>query len=74
MTTLRDSIRYQVNTPAVTTMGTCITGCGSHARGGGTCAECLIDQLPKGEREYAWAWVKAQRLANLALWAWEEEA
>lgn len=42
---LMDSIRYQVFRPSVTTMANCSEGCGSGARGGGTCVSCLAKEM-----------------------------
>lgn len=38
-------IRRQVFRPDGTTAGSCANGCGEYARGSGTCADCLGNQL-----------------------------
>ncbi len=42
---LMASIRYQVFTPEVTTMGNCAGKCGGTARGAAMCCDCLAAEL-----------------------------
>ena len=65
---LLSSLRYQINSPRVTTMGYCAAGCGQLARGAWTCWQCLLAELEAKGVTDAREWVKHQSAANAA---WE---
>ena len=57
---LLSSLRYQINSPRVTTMGYCAAGCGQLARGAGTCWQCLLAELEAQEAEAEAAWQRGE--------------
>ena len=65
---LLSSLRYQINSPRVTTMGYCAAGCGQVSRGAGVCFQCLLSELDALGVTDAREWVKHQSAAHAA---WE---
>lgn len=47
MTPIISRLWYQVFSPRITTSGLCARGCGTTARGGGSCRECVTRDLAR---------------------------
>jgi len=67
------TLRFKIVRPAVTTMGWC-PRCGSPSHGGGVCADCLIEDLPKPMQPIARQWRDHAESAERAWWALERMA
>ncbi len=71
------SLRYQVLSPRITTIGPCATeGCSHLARGSGTCEWCLASKLSglTGDAETINQLVQCLREAQCRLMEYEEHA
>jgi hypothetical protein len=68
-----DALMYQLNSPAVTTMGPCERKCGGYARGSATCASCLAGDIDKAlGGTLAWQFIFEHHLVKRKQWALED--